>query len=154
MESREIKVFSSDKTPLGKFIFNIEIVQENKRDAAILQDVPSEILKNIPKLPSNINLPTKGEKISAYQLHFSESRLNFELHSGDLLRIEGPGEEGMLCYTNCSFRHGMSGGPVFNEAGQVVGIVHSATEQDKLGSFLPLKDCIRSTDVYGKWLLF
>lgn len=154
MESREIKVFSSDKTPLGKFIFNIEIVQENKRDAAILQDVPSEILKNIPKLPSNINLPTKGERISAYQLHFSESRLNFELHSGDLLRIEGPGEEGTLCYTNCSFRHGMSGGPVFNEAGQVVGIVHSATEQDKLGSFLPLKDCISSTDVYGRWLLF
>lgn len=53
----------------------------------------------------------------------------------------------------------MSGGPVFNDLGQVVGIVHTATEHTatehgKLGSFLPLRDCVRSTDVYGEWLLF
>lgn len=152
-KSREIKVYSSTKTPLAKFIFAASIIQDNKLDAAILRDVPQEILRNIPQLPSAKDLPVKGDKVSAYQQHFSESRLSFELHSGDLLRIEDPGEEGTLCYTNCSFRHGMSGGPVFNEMGRVVGIVHSATEHEKLGSFLPLKDCVRSTDVYGRWLL-
>lgn len=152
-KSREIKVYSSTKTPLAKFRFAASIIQDNKLDAAILRDVPQEILRNIPQLPSAQDLPAKGDKVSAYQQHFSESRLSFELHSGDLLRIDGPGEEGTLCYTNCSFRHGMSGGPVFNEMGRVVGIVHSATEQEKLGSFLPLKDCVRSTDVYGRWLL-
>lgn len=152
--SREIKLFSSDKTPLAIFRFGNEVVQDNKRDAAILQDVPPAILKNIPLLPSNMDLLTKGDRISAYQHHFSESRFSFELHSGDLLRVGEPSEEGTLCYTNCSFRHGMSGGPVFNGLGQVVGIVHTATERGKLGSFLPLRDCVRSTDVYGEWLLF
>lgn len=152
--SREIKLFSSDKTPLAIFRFGNEVVQDNKHDAAILQDVPPAILRNIPLLPSNMELLTKGDRISAYQHHFSESRFSFELHSGDLLRVGEPSEEGTLCYTNCSFRHGMSGGPVFNGLGQVVGIVHTATEHGQLGSFLPLKDCIRSTEVYGRWLLF
>lgn len=152
-KGREIKLFSSDKTPLAIFRFGNEVVRDNKHDAAILQDVPPAILKNIPRLPSNTDLLTKGDRISAYQHHFSDSRFSFELHSGDLLRVGDPSEEGTLCYTNCSFRHGMSGGPVFNGLGQVVGIVHTATEHGKLGSFLPLRDCIRSTDVYGKWIL-
>lgn len=101
-----------------------------------------------------MDLPVKGDKISAYQQHFSESRFSLELHSGDLLRVGDPSEEGTLCYTNCSFQHGMSGGPVFNDLGQVIGIVHTATEQGKLGSFLPLRDCIRSSDVYGEWQVF
>ena len=71
-----------------------------------------------------------------------------------MLRVGDPSEEGTLCYTNCSFQHGMSGGPVFNDLGQVIGIVHTATEQGKLGSFLPLRDCIRSSDVYGEWQVF
>lgn len=154
MERREIKVSSSDKTPLAKFKFSKSIVQDNKRDAVILREVPQEILKKIPKLPAVMDLPVKGDKISAYQQHFSESRFSLELHSGDLLRVGDPSEEGTLCYTNCSFQHGMSGGPVFNDLGQVIGIVHTATEQGKLGSFLPLRDCIRSSDVYGEWQLF
>lgn len=48
----------------------------------------------------------------------------------------------------------MSGGPVFNGMGKVVGIVHSATEDGKCGSFLPLRDCINSTEVYGIWKTF
>lgn len=91
--SREIKLFSSDKTPLAIFRFGNEVVQDNKRDAAILQDVPPAILKNIPLLPSNMDLLTKGDRISAYQHHFSESRFSFELHSGDLLRIGEPSED-------------------------------------------------------------
>jgi len=154
MERREIKVSSSDKTPLAKFKFSKSIVQDNKRDAVILREVPQEILKKIPKLPAVMDLPVKGDKISAYQQHFSESRFSLELHSGDLLRVGDPSEEGTLCYTNCSFQHGMSGGPVFNDLGQVIGIVHTATEQGKLGSFLPLRDCIRSSDVYGEWQVF
>lgn len=154
MESGEIRIFSSNKTPLARFIYSNDLLQENKRDAAILKDVPSEMIKNTPQLSPNIDLPTKGEKITAYQHHFSESGFSFELHGGELLRLGDPNEEGTLCYTNCSFMHGMSGGPVFNGIGQVIGIVHSATEQGKLGSFLPLRDCVRSTDVYGKWIIF
>ncbi len=116
--SREIKLFSSDKTPLAIFRFGNEVVQDNKHDAAILQDVSPAILKE--HSPSSIKYGvafTKGDRISAYQHHFSESRFSFELHSGDLLRVGEPSEEGTLCYTNCSFRHGMSGGPVFNGLG-------------------------------------
>lgn len=153
-EKRNIGVKSSAKISLGIFSFGKSTVQTGRHDAAILNDVPPEIIQSFPRVSVSTDLPSKGDKVFAYQLHHSENGFRFDLLDGELLEIGSPSEEGTLCYTNCLFQHGMSGGPVFNGMGKVVGIVHSATEDGKCGSFLPLRDCINSTEVYGIWKTF
>lgn len=120
-EEREAKIRISEnrKNPDYDYIF------------VSIEDDPYQLFKKTaPLFKARVAL-IKQKSIYAYELIREENReLSARQVSGVVLKPGGrPNQYGSLATVDCIFFHGMSGGPVFNEQSEVVGIVNSSSSE-------------------------
>jgi len=144
--SAVVEVSPDDKTSF----LGVVMKSDQRRDvAAVLLEKTPPIVARIALAPPHVGAPVyiSGSPVS-------EDNQNF-LTKGIVSKL-GPFEvnkgEQMFIHTDCPIAPGNSGGPAFNESGEVIGIAAAIqldgdSQKTHMGLVIPINECLESLNI-------